>query len=354
MERRSSTKIVVQRVIECPKCRQTVKVRDVSHFRGHGIRIARWKCSECDREVASDRATDLRDHMRRCHPHADTDSIIPIWGNLEEAEGKGLSGTTTRVSRVDSRPKRQTAAPEPKESASPAASKASTPSAAAAPDDVIDIIIGNPEEEASFLTSSSSPKTPRKLPKSLIRRVARMSPLQEEGKGKVEEPIKLTKGKSQPRREHPKTKAGPETKRPRSTPPPASEAKSPPPRETSAPPPTGTLITRDDVVAFLSTIPREEWSVIQTEVAKKRSSRGETSPCKGIQTRNLERLGVTTKPGTTTKSSTEDTASQTSRQTANISYTQDGLIVNFPCGSTMDLHGPTWMPPAPAPEDEEQ
>ena len=78
-----------------------------------------------------------------------------------------------------------------------------------------------------------------------------------------------------------------------------------------------------------------------------RRSRGETSPTKSVQTRNLERRGVTVIPDTT------DVASQTAHQSPFVIQSRDGLVVSFPCGSTLDVHSPAWMPPAPGPEDED-
>ena len=336
-------------------------MRDVAHFRGHGIRISRWKCSACDREVPSDRCTDLRDHVKRRHPDLSPESVIPIWGNVE-VQGKGLSGTT-RQSRADLKnrqpetgqsarrrtpevaprtPEPATRTPEPAvQSPEPAAEGAASVSRASSPS-TVDIVIGDPEGEASFLTVSSvsTPRrSPRKQPKESLRRVVRRTPSPRQAP--------KVKGRSRPRQRESKTSSSsPATKRARSTPRTVVVGKpTVTPRGTSAPPSREISVSRQDVVTFLSTIPREEWAAIQAEVRQQREGQGERgSPSKAVQTRNLERMGVNPAPGP----STADSASQTLRQTPNVSRLEDGeLQVSFPCGSTLGIRAPTWLPPAP-------
>ena len=145
--------------IVCPKCKKTVRVRDVSHFRGHGIRIVRWRCGECEREVASDRASDLRDHLRRRHPDVPPDRMIPIWGL--EPEGRGLSG---RQSRADGKEAVRTVTVTTRTAttsrADPAArtSVSPEPAAPAAESTFEDVELEVGVGDVSFLSASSSPR----------------------------------------------------------------------------------------------------------------------------------------------------------------------------------------------------
>ena len=164
------------RYITCPKCRKSIRVRDISHFRSHGIKIVRWK--SCEREVGSDRSTDLRDHVRRRHPNINPETIVPIWGNVGSSPQTGLS----RAAKVESgHTVRATGKPT-----TPAASQGQPPvegsgaerreSQVRDPSPVIDILVGN-TDELSFLTSASSTVSPTKIPKSVVQRSARLSPL---------------------------------------------------------------------------------------------------------------------------------------------------------------------------------
>ena len=320
------------RVIVCPKCRETVKVRDVSHFRGHGIRISRWKCPDCSKEVASDRSTDLRDHVRRRHKDSDPDTIIPVWGNLEE-NGQGLRGTT-RPSWADSRRVESAAGRPPSNpSTTPKSMPASGTPATATPGDtslgespVIDLIIG----DVSFLTSttpSTSSSTPTKLPKSVVRRAKMLSPV---------------KGASGPRAGDSKSPTA--GKRQRST----SISPSTPDKSRRSRASRASSFTQDDVVTFLSALPRREWEEIQRRVQAERHKSGETSPSKAVQTRNLQRASVQT-----ISPATEESEVQTARQVPSVMTTQGGFVIAFPCGSTLDVHGPAWTAPAPPPADED-
>ena len=174
----------VSRQVICPKCKRLVKVRDIAHFKQHGIKITRWRCPDCDREVASDRATDLRDHLRRRHPERPLDSIIPIWGNVD-VDGQGLSsadqdhpGRTQGRSRQPARPA------QPLQLPSPQLQKQKPPRLQQSRQTTVpELVIGNPEEEASFLTVSSGP--PATPTRSVVRRIVQV-PVSEPAPGERE------------------------------------------------------------------------------------------------------------------------------------------------------------------------
>ena len=347
-----------QRYITCPKCRERVRVRDLSHFRGHGIRISRWKCPCCECEVPSDRGHDLKDHVRRRHQGVDPETIVPIWGNLEGRE-EGLGGATRPRGRPQqreatvSRPpaeeatstqERVTPGRVPRASSQDARPVAVSGVRATTPPSTSDVDISL-REDCSFLTSSSvsAVATPTRLPRSIVTRVKVLSPVAE--RQSVRERVK---GESRSRKDSSKA-SPPVTKRQRSASTRKTERPQQPARSVSAEPQVQpTVITRDQVVDFLSTIEKEEWQQIRARVNRRRQDEGEREPEVGVQTRNLERAGVTPRRPEVTSA-----AVQTSHQAANVTHTTDGLVVMFPCGSTLSVHNPQWLPDPSAPEDSE-
>ena len=373
------------RCIICPKCQVSTRVRDTHHFKRHGIKIVSWRCHRCDKLVRHDRSSDLRDHIHRIHPGSDPEDILPVWEEVDPIS------------------------PVPRRGRSPTRKVSSHHSPEAKPQQEPEIeLLG--EDNLSFLASgSSSVSTPTtQMPKSYVRRVRVLSPLTDTSGSKE------VKGSSRPRSSHPKTSHH-DGKRPRTeeteVPPPrratsatapqapakrpakssprtrssppahaatasaptASAASAAPrapakrrarssPRAHSSPParaatasastasadPASMVIPKEHLVELLSAIPEEEWGDIKRQVMARR---GEESPSKASQTRLLERASAPPLPGPSGKE-TRDTETQTARPASSVYRSQDGLVISFPDGSTLDLHSPVFNEPLAPPPSE--
>ena len=158
------------RTVICPRCHDRVKVRDIQHFKRHGVKLSRWGCPVCSHRVASDRCYDLRDHLRRRHPDDIHLQPVPVWAEIEEeaeVHGQRRRRNSRRASREE--------APSKRRKESPAAAASVPPAREQTPDDCITLHIGDTDPD--FTSAEEGVGSPSKVLKSLVRTIKPLSPL---------------------------------------------------------------------------------------------------------------------------------------------------------------------------------
>ena len=96
------------REIRCPRCDQRISTRDTQHLRGHGVRLAGWRCKFCTYQRPSDRSHDVVKHVAHQHSGRPEDLVPVFERERDDSHERPSSSSCARSSRAE---KREAAAP---------------------------------------------------------------------------------------------------------------------------------------------------------------------------------------------------------------------------------------------------